>query len=96
MGSAHLADLAVAIGAHYIRAGGPFRAERTAILNRLLYIEQWLDRFGLQLVKPWALLYYCEVVFPVVRVDPRPDPPSVFVPPATTPLPELLPLRNPL
>ena len=37
-----LADLAVGVGAHYIKAGAPARGERTVKYNRLLAIEQQL------------------------------------------------------
>ena len=39
-----IADLAVGLGNGYIKTGAPARGERTAKYNRLLVIEQELDR----------------------------------------------------
>ena len=41
--SSAIADLAVAVGAEYIKAGAPARGERLAKYNRLLAIEDMLD-----------------------------------------------------
>ncbi len=41
--STAIADLAVAVGAQYIKAGAPVRGERVAKYNRLLQIEESLD-----------------------------------------------------
>ena len=38
-GDTFIADLAVALGADYIKSGAPARAERTEKYNRLLKIE---------------------------------------------------------
>ena len=38
--SSAIADLAVAVGAEYIKAGAPCRGERLAKYNRLLEIEE--------------------------------------------------------
>lgn len=40
--SAHIADLAVAVNAEFIKSGAPARSERLAKYNRLLYIEEAL------------------------------------------------------
>ena len=40
--STAIADLAVAVGAEYIKAGAPARGERLAKYNRLLEIEEEL------------------------------------------------------
>lgn len=42
--SAHLADLAVAVNADYIKSGAPARSERLAKYNRLLRIEAAINR----------------------------------------------------
>jgi enolase len=42
-----IADIAVAAGARYIKAGAPCRGERTAKYNRLLRIEAWLGAASL-------------------------------------------------
>jgi enolase len=39
-----IADLAVAIGADYLKAGAPARGERLAKYNRLLEIERQIAR----------------------------------------------------
>jgi enolase len=39
-----IADLAFAIGAQYIKAGAPERGERIAKYNRLLEIEEEIER----------------------------------------------------
>lgn len=43
----HIADLAVGIGARYIKTGSVARGERVAKYNRLLQIEEELDGLGL-------------------------------------------------
>eukprot|EP00760_Papus_ankaliazontas_P017978 PhM_4_TR17410/c0_g1_i1/m.29477/K01689/ENO, eno; enolase len=39
-----LADMAVAMGARYLRAGGLMRGERVAVYNRLLVLQEYLEK----------------------------------------------------
>ena len=52
---ATIADLAVAVGAEYIKAGAPDRGERVAKYNRLLEIEQELEKMSSRGVKGRAI-----------------------------------------
>jgi enolase len=45
--SSLIADLAVGLGAGYIKTGAPARGERIAKYNRLLQIEEWLAEHGM-------------------------------------------------